>query len=282
MPGTKPHRPAVNERRAILCTRLSLLKVCRQIHAEWYPRYFGTTNIIVHGPNLVYWDPNSTSLVRQGRELTFDRVFLKVASQGVLGNLRKLRFDASLNRPLERIDDRVDSSVDWPNLRQFASMLNQHVHCLPRLQEVELYARLQSNIGVNSPQTWHNDGPATSQNAWKMVSEGGKWDEIQALMGGNDEGAVLAGWTITRNINVVWLLRTAPVYLHQLRGYYKSVHLHFAKPLRTSDPATCASCADPRTTMRFMNANDVLTEFRRDYESTVLSAAMGRHAESQD
>lgn len=210
-----------------------------------------------------------------------------MASQGILSNLRNLRFNASLNRPFEHIDIRVDSSVKWRNLRQLAGILQHSLHRLPRLHEVAVYARLHRGIAANTPRNRYNWNGVAPENAWAigMVSESGKWDEIENLLGGEDRGAPLAGCAITRTINVEWFQVFKPVFLHQLRGSYSSVHVHSAKSPGENQLKTITNASHaifPRTSMRFMNADGILTDFTRDYESNVLNDSMRKDGASQD
>ncbi|KAJ9603869.1 hypothetical protein H2200_011390 [Cladophialophora chaetospira] len=259
------HRAVLKERRAISITRSSLLFVSRQFNIEWAPIWFRSTDIIVHGPKLDYWGPTPCSSDREsriGRELELE-TFFNVASHRSLSNVRRLRFDASIHHDL--VPSMVATTVNWPALRRFADILQHHRGSLPLLQEVEMYARHRWNVGINKSAVWNRTHHLSPQKAWSVVSEDGKWEEIEALL----VGASLKGWNTTRNLNLRW----------SGAGFHDAdtVHIHITKPTGTEKGGATASNPSPKIVLRYMDLHEALSLHIRDFGSHIDYVDLGRY-----
>lgn len=280
--GMKALRVVVKERRAVLVTRVSLLSVCRQIHAEWFPIYFRSTDIIVHGPKHAYWGKTykrDCTVIGMGQKLTFDKVFLQITSQKVLSQIRKLRLDASMPSGINWCGDlgSLPTSVNWSNLRSFAGVLARCCHSMPLLHEVELYARYSSFNSVNDSIVWYGTNRRNPTHVWNSDNEGGRWEEIESLL--TRETAALEGWNITRYINVQWEKDPDPdePWVIVLSRDIYTVHLHFVKPLEHNTSAPSTLDASPKLIVRYMSPDDVCGAFTRDYASKYAGVDMGRY-----
>ncbi|EXJ60334.1 hypothetical protein A1O7_04486 [Cladophialophora yegresii CBS 114405] len=182
----------VEELTIILKTRRSLLSVSHQINAEWSPVFFRTTTIIVHGPILEYLHDGGVGTTT-GRALGFEKFFLRSASASTLGNIRRLCYDASIHGPFESVSYSKATTVNFPNLRQFARILDRYRTDLSSLQEVELYARWQIWHGRNRWPGWWVQSSNAAASVWTAASDGGLWEEIEHLLVRRNRRAALRG-----------------------------------------------------------------------------------------
>jgi hypothetical protein len=210
------------EFKAITKTRTSLLSVSRQINAEWSTTFFRTTTIIVHGPRSEYQGFDGVG-VYTGRPLCFDKFFLKSASASTVCSIRRLCYDASIHGPFGTVNHRLASTVNFPNLRQFARILDRSRTDLSSLQAVELYARWQGYDGGNRrPSVWDPTKDCSAA-LWARADEGGLWEEIVDLLVHRNRRAALKGWNVFRKVHV-----GHSIGLSQFNQIF-SVHVSFSK-----------------------------------------------------
>ncbi|ETI24836.1 hypothetical protein G647_04206 [Cladophialophora carrionii CBS 160.54] len=225
----------VEELAAISKTRRSLLNVSHQINAEWSPTFFRTTTIIVHGPRSEYLGGNDRRITT-GRALSFEKAFLKSASASILSNIRRLCYDASIHGRFESVSYQRVTTVNFPNLRQFARILDRYRTDLSSLQDVELYARWQIWHGGNRDLRPWGLSNAAAADVWARASEGGLWEEIEQLLVRRNRRAALTGWSVVRKVNICHFRCPFPSQM-------LCVHVHFSK--RHPGHGAGESVADP-------------------------------------
>lgn len=182
----------------ILITRRSFLSVCKQIQQEWAPKFYGSTTIIVHSLEKINAERNFAKFIwncgkPRYNATEFGSLYLRTLQSHKICNIRRITYNAT-------IDDH-EYRVNHPLFKYFAQLLSTYPDVLQSLEVLTLeYSPCHSETTLPIEEDVDCDLPADRLRLWNRLTDDRKWLELEEYFCGNNQTAVLKGWTPERNM----------------------------------------------------------------------------------